>query len=131
MNKYHVSMSTIVMQIAFCYQETYNKLTKEYLIKGGKKTSVKPKEMWEGLTTQEKTIYFTNIVYLYFAKKTANYVSKERDIEIKQILNKYLTQTKEDYYDYNRFIRNQTRMMRNKKNRKYMKGLIEQYGKND
>lgn len=136
-SKYRVSLSTLADVIIF---ETYKalkhgkkttneELEKNYFIKSPfiKKTSIKPKcfkekEVMYGLI-KNRSIYTSNALTIYANGRIEDYIEKGKDDYYNNINNK-LNAIKEQYWDYNNFIRCQRRNL--KDNKEYYKRAIEQ-----
>ena len=138
-NKYKVSLSTIADKLskitiyAFIHgadKPTQDKLYNEKLYENkGSRTSIKPKhENTEKDLIKElvknKIIFYTNVLKIYANKDIAKYVNKDYVDYYYQEIDKELNKCKEQYWDYNNFIRNSRRNL--KENKEYYKKAIEQ-----
>lgn len=128
-------MSTLADVIIF---ETYKQilqngkiknqdLEENYLIKYAfiTKTSIKPKCFKEGVlkdAIKNKNIYATNALEIYISKRIEDYVNEKGKNEYFNNINNKLNEIKEQFWDYNNFVRSQTRFI--KKNPQYAKRLI-------
>lgn len=142
MQKHHVSMSTIadiLITTTYIYlqqngiQKNINKLLEqEYLYKSewDKHGTIRPKcfkeEGWRNLITK-RNMYTTNVIKIYIKKEISKYTNnennKERTILYYQAINKELMQRKEQFWNYNTFIRSTRRAIR--ENKDYYKKAIE------
>lgn len=134
-NKYQLSLTTIANILAYETLHLFmqigkkEQLTKEYIYKNEKntKTSIKkPKNseltinMVDGKSPSR---IYTNAIKLYLKKEINKYCN---DAKLKQDyynkINKKFTTTKDEFYNYNQFIRTQRRYLR--ENKEYLKNEI-------
>lgn len=147
MNKYKISMSTIVDILTFqtFYGITHYSINKienekimtEYIIKEGlRKTSVKPKnaqniDMFIKSTNDKATlsIFATNSIIIYLDNKIDNYLDQEGRKYYYKKINQEMQKTKEEFYNYNNMIRSTMRFLKNDK--EYIKKKIAQMEKEE
>ena len=131
--KHHISFSTLIEIMCMTYQfygifdkikETY--LT-DYIDKKWQKTSVKPKEppLLKDYKHEEKSRIYSNLIYLFFEKKTTKYIAEEQDKKAREVINKQVQERYDQYANYNEYLRNTTRALKNKSIRAYFKRKIE------
>lgn len=136
--KYKCSLSTICDKVVFYtykallhYSNNENNienLQNQYIDnKNNKKTSCNPKcfndrEIFTSI--KNKNLFTTNCIKIYLAKSINKYVKEEGIKEYWKDINSALQKTKEQYWDYNHFIRNEVRMI--KHNKEYLKRKLEQ-----
>ena len=123
---HHVSYSTVAYYLAFCYSITplYESISQDYLVRGTD-TTIKPRPVGtENYTSEEKMHIYSNIIYLYFAKKTKEYVDTELDQHIRDKFNKFIQEEEDIFANYNEYVRNTRRALRNKATRQYLKDAI-------
>ena len=149
--KYRLSLTTIVDVITkytfkyfFQYaveknnknEEDLKRLYHEYLYLKGRKTSIKEPQIFkkenggiylignEYAKGQSKSRFVTNSLMIYLNKTIENYV---KDKEMVQAywnnINKELLTRKDDFWDYNQYVRKQRRMLR--ENKEYFKKALE------
>lgn len=128
--KNHVSMSTTISELVFCFSEILPKLQDKYLITindgNGKKTSIKPKfyqDQKKLFDDRKRNMAITNLIYVFTENKLEEYSTKDRTQHLKKVFYSTLQKRKEIYYNYNEQLRNNIRMAKDKKFMAYMEKL--------
>lgn len=125
--KHHVSYSTFTECLVMATTEIQKQLVNDYLCKGDK-TSLKVNSKWDiELEQVEKAKLYTNLIYLYFNKKLSSYYTNDRYQRIMQIFQKEIDKKTDQYWNYNNFIRNEARMLKNKNTRDYLAKKLASY----
>ena len=100
-----------------------------YIYKNGKKTSIKTPKMFEKDSLFEKqkykSRYTTNVIKIYLKKDIKKYVNDPKLIEqYWNECNEKMTKTYDEFWDYNKHIRYQRRMIR--ENKEYFRKALDQ-----
>ena len=125
--------------------ELCNKLQNEYIqfdktgkiIEGYKKeerrskTSIIPKcfnekdgIMYYNIKNPNKSIYITNVMYLYITKQLDKYITKKGLQIFYNDINTEFSKTREQFWNYNNAVRNQTRAVR--QNKDYYRRIVNE-----
>lgn len=129
-SKYQLSLTTITDILCF---ETYHtfiqlgneeqirKLTEEYIYKNGAKTSIKKPNVMKSngifKDTKKKSRFATNVLKIYLYKDIKNYTEdKELISSFYNKVNEKMTKTQDQYWNYNNYLRNFMRTLKDNKN---------------
>ena len=135
--KYQLSLTTITDILVMVTTKVFtqkndpellNRLMNTYLYKNGKKTSIKTPSLFKKdslFSKQEhKSRYTTNVIKIYLKHDIKTYINDPKLIEMYwNECNEKMTKTKDEFWDYNKHVRYQRRMLR--ENKEYLKKALE------
>lgn len=134
--KYKVSLSTLVGIVSYelinalshsNQVEKIQELQEKYLIKNGKQTSCKPRDVLKDYPNElinNKNCFCTNALYIYIEHQITTLINQEQANKYYAKIDKKLNEAYDIYWDYNCSIRNQRRMIR--QNKEYWKKALEE-----